>query len=410
MAPGGPLNDRGRLVAALAAATYLAAWAFGTRALYPAAIGLALAVGVGWAWVRVLRRPIVLRRSLGPAEHVEGDDVPVLLEATLRPPAPRALHVVDGLDRLGRRDVELSRHGDGLLGRYVLHGVPRGRYRFAGARAVFEDPFGLFRAESAAGGAATLLVFPRLVDLERLFSEAGGAAQEGGRLLLRRTTGFDLHSVRDYQEGESLRKVHWRTTARRGRLMVKELEDAPHDEVAVLLDANGRTVAGEPPESTFDLQVRAAGSILRVHAVRGRRALLAVTSSPPETRRVASFDGEWQLARELLAAVEPTGSQEVETFLARDSSPAAQATELVVVTASLTALLADALLQRALAHRPVSLVLVHAASFRSADATPIREPLLLRLQSGGVPVVVVRRGDDLKAKLGALPEAVAAHG
>ena len=45
-------------------------------------------------------------------------------------------------------------------------------------------------------------------------------------------------SVREYERGESLRKVHWPTTARRGQLMVKELEDSPRDEIAVVLDAD----------------------------------------------------------------------------------------------------------------------------------------------------------------------------
>jgi uncharacterized protein (DUF58 family) len=404
------MTERGRVVVALAAATYLAAWAFGTRTLFPAALGLALVAGLAWAWVRLQSRPLSLHRSLGPAEPVDGEDVPIVLEATLKPPAPRTLRVLDRIERLGEQEVTLGHRGNGLLGRYDLRAVPRGRYRFSGARAVFEDPFGLFRTESTAGGVGTLLVYPRLVELERLFSESGGLAQEGGSLLLRRTSGFDLHSVRDYQEGESLRKVHWRTTARRGRLMVKELEDAPHDEVAVLLDADARTVVGAPPDSTFELQVRAAGSIVRVHALRGRRALLAVTTAPPEYRRVTSFDGEWQLARELLATVQPDGTEELEAFLMRDSSPAAHATELVVVTAGLRPRVADALLQRAHAHRPASLVLVDGGSFRREPAEPLREPLLLRLQASGVPVVVLRRGDDLKVKLSALQEALAEHG
>ena len=394
------MTDRGRAVAILAAATYLTAWAFGTRALFPVAVGLALALGLGWSWVRLLRRPLTLRRGLGPAEHVEGDDVPVLIEATVKPPMPRSLNAVDVIDRLGERRVRLARHGRSLLGQYVLPRLSRGRYKFVGARAVVEDPFGLFLAESPTSGETTLLVYPRLVEIDRLFSEGGGAAQEGGRMLMRRTTGFDLHSVRDYQEGESLRKVHWKTTARRGRLMVKELEDTPHDEVAVLLDAYGPHAVGD----CFDVQVRAAGSILRVHALRGRRALFAVNTSPPEYRRVTSFDGEWQLARELLASVEPTGTERVEAFLARDSSPAGQAVELVVVTAALSPRLADELVDRTLAYRPASLVLVRPTNEH------VRDPLLLRLHAAGVPVSVLQPGGDLRAKLSALPEQAAAHG
>ena len=52
-------------------------------------------------------------------------------------------------------------------------------------------------------------------------------------------------------------------SARRGALMVKELEDSPRDEVAVLLDGDPAGVTGSPPDSSFDVAVRAAGSILR---------------------------------------------------------------------------------------------------------------------------------------------------
>jgi uncharacterized protein (DUF58 family) len=293
-----------------------------------------------------------------------------------------------------------------LLARYSLPAVPRGRYRIEAARAVFEDPFALALSEADVASATTLLVYPRLVELERLFSQAGGASLAGGRVLLRRTAGFDLHSVREYQEGASLRKVHWPTTARRGTLMVKELEDAPHDEVGVLLDAYRHAVVGE----SFDVQVRAAGSILRSHALRGRRAVLTVSTSPPESCHVASFDGEWRLALELLAAAEPTGSDPPERFLGRDASPAANATELVAVTAALTPRLADALLERAFGRHPTSLVLVDAPSFRPEEAPPPRDPALLRLQAAGVPVAVIRRGDDLAAKLSGLAEALASHG
>jgi uncharacterized protein (DUF58 family) len=401
------LTERGRLVLFLALGIYFVAWGFGSRALYPAATGLALAAIGARVWVAIVRQPISLRRSVGSQEHVEGGDVTVTLEAhALRYPGPRSLEVVEQIGRLGERRVQLRRYGRPLIARYVLSALRRGRYRFATVRAVFEDPFGLARAELRLGTESSLLVYPRLVDLDRLFTQAGGTAQSGGRVLLRRTAGYDLHSVREYEQGESLRKVHWRTTARRGALMVKELEDMPHDEVGVLLDADGRAVVGE----SFDVQVRAAGSILRAQALRGRRSLLTVTSSPPETCHVTSFDGEWRAALELLAAAEPTGGDPVARFLDRDASAAAQALELVVVTAALDVRLADALLERAFARRPTALVLVEAASFGPNGAVPARDPALLRLQSAGVPVATLRRGDDLAAKLSGMEEAYAAHG
>lgn len=400
------LTERGRLALLLAGGIYLVAWGFGSRSLYPIATGLALAVVGARIWVAILRQPVTLRRHLGAREYIEGDDVTVGLEAKAqRNPGPRNLEVYEQISRLGEHRVELHRRGGELTARYVLPQVPRGRYRFEAVQAVFEDPFALARAEQTLGADSALLVYPRLVELDRVFSELG-VTMAGGHVVLRRTAGFDLHSVREYQQGESLRKVHWRTTAKRGELMVKELEDMPHDEVAVLLDADGRSVVGE----SFDVQVRAAGSILRANALRGRRALLSITSSPPESCQVGSIDGEWRTALELLAAAEPTGKDSLSRFLERDASPALQAIELVVVTASLEPALVDALLERAFARRPVSLVLVDAASFNGGEPVPLRNPALLRLQAGGVPVVALRRGDDLAAKLSGLEEARAASG
>ena len=107
--------------------------------------------------------------------------------------------------------------------------------------------------------------------------------------------------MREHEQGESLRKVHWRSTAKRGQLMVKELEDSPRNEVAVVLDADPAAVVGE----SFDVQVRAAGSILLAHSRRGRRAVLVVNSGRREQQRVHSGEADWRQALDLLAAAEP---------------------------------------------------------------------------------------------------------
>jgi uncharacterized protein (DUF58 family) len=394
------LTRRGNLVLALGAGLYLVAWAFGSRPLYPVAVGLVLAVALAWAWVRLLNRPMRLRRAAWGAEHFEGDDVPVNLELEVDGrPVPSALPVVDTIDGLGTWELLLRRGGRRLVGRYVARRVPRGRYPFGEARVLLQDPFALERTIVRVPAAGALVVYPRLTELGQLFSDAGAYAQDGRRLLLRRPSGFDLHSVREYEEGESLRRVHWRSTARRGQLMVKELEDAPRDEVAVLLDATAGVVAGEPPDSSFDMQVRAAGSILGAHARRGRRAVLVINSMLRETQHVQAAGGEWQRVLELLAAAQPSGRTPAAALLAEDASAAARAYELTVVTAALSAELVERLLQRSLNRRGVALVYVDAASF----ASPPREraePALLRLARVGVPVAVLRRGDDLAAKLG----------
>jgi uncharacterized protein (DUF58 family) len=392
------VTRNGRLALALGVATYLAAWAFGSIPLYPIAVGLLLVVLFAWASVRLAKKPMRLVRTTSAREQLEGEDLRVHLE--LQPESrllPVSIVLLDEVGRLGARHVPLRRGDRRFFGSYVLRALPRGRYPFGQARAILEDPFGLERAEVQLAGGGALLVYPRLVELDRLFSETGAHSPDGRRLLLRRPSGFELHSVREYEHGESLRKVHWRSTARRGQLMVKDLEDSPRDEVAVLLDADAGAVAGE----SFDVQVRAAGSILHAHVRRGRRSALVVNSALSEAQRVHSSDGDWRRALELLASVEPTGRSPLATLLGVEESPAARALDLVVVTARLAPELVDRLVQRALARRRASLVYVDAPSFANGAAPRRPEPLLLRLQAAGVPVAVLRRGDDLAAVLGA---------
>ena len=185
--------------------------------------------------------------------------------------------------------------------------------------------------------------------------------------------------------------------------MVKELEDAPRDEIAVLLDADAAAVVGD----SFEVQVRAAGSILESYVRRGRRAVLVLNSERRDVQQVHSAAADWRRALELLAAAEPTGRAPVGRLLAEQDGPAARALELAVVTARLEPALVDRLIQRALARRKVSLVYVDPTSFNGADRRP--QPLLLRLANAGIPVAVVRAGDDLAACLEGSPVAEAAR-
>jgi uncharacterized protein (DUF58 family) len=399
MAPGGTLTARGRLALGLGCTTYLAAWAFGSKPLYPVALGLIAAVILGRLWTRLAGRPVELRRRLPVGERFAGDDVHVRLQVVAPPGLPATMLLREHIGKLGERETPIVR------GRaaYVLEGLPRGRYAFEDATAVIEDPFGFDRVELPLPTPGALLVYPRLVELERLFNESGAAARDGRRLLLRRPSGFDLHSVREYQQGESLRAVHWRSTAKRGQLMVKELEDSPRDEVAVVLDADPDAVVGE----SFELQVRAAGSILLAHARRGRRSVLVVNSPTREQQRIHSADGDWRSALDLLAAVEPVHGPPLSALLADEGGVAMRALELTVVTASLQARLVERLVERSLGHRDVALVLVDSATF--GGAAPRRFPELLRLQAAGVAVAVLHAGDDLAAVLSPQGRAEAVH-
>lgn len=386
------------MIFALGFGVYVAAWAFGSKPLYPVATGLLLVIGVAWVWVRLSDRPFRVKRGWGDREHIEGDNVPIV--ADLHPTGnvlPASVTLSEQVGRLGEQRHVLRRNGRRLSVRYVLEKVPRGRYAFENVRAELSDPFALERAVVELPAPGALLVYPRLVRLGPLFTESGARSHDGQRLLLRRHSGFELHSVREYEQGESLRRVHWPSTARRNQLMVKELEDSPRDEIAVLLDCDAKAVVGE----SFEMQVRVAGSILDAYVQRGRRGVLVLNSEPREVQHVHSPAADWRRALELLAAVEATGDTPVARLLAEEDSPAARALELVVVTARLEHALVDRLIQRALSRRKVSVAFVDPTSFNGGARRP--EPALLRLQAAGIAVAVVHAGDDLAACLSGEP-------
>jgi uncharacterized protein (DUF58 family) len=400
------MTGRGRAVLAVGVLCWVVAVVFGSPALYPVAAGLVIVVPLAVAWVRItLRQPRVTRRWRQDGavwrdeDLLEGDDVRIELVVEREPGVPLPNVVAhERVGRIGEEEVALRPHGRGRhWGSYRLHDVPRGRHRFEPLRLSITDPFGLAAANLALAEQQALVVYPRLVELERLFFDGGAGPEHGRQLLLRRPVGFDLHSVRDYQQGESLRRVHWPSTARRGSLMVKELEDSPRDEVAVLLDGDPATVTGSPPDSSFDAAVRVAGSILLAQVRRGRRCMLVLNTAGRETQLVSSDGPEWQRALELLAAAEPDAPGPAPALLRSADAPAARSLELVVVTSRVESALVDRLLERALTRRPVALVHIEPESFVGKPRR--RLPELLRLQAAGVPIAVVRQGDDVAAVL-----------
>ena len=400
------MTTRGRRLLLLAAGLYLVSWGFGTAVMIPVAIGLSIAPLVALIWVKALDRPMLLRRRTGHLELTEGQSVDVGLE--VRPgtggPIPgRAVMV----DRLGSRviETELGRRGRVLRGRYEIANAPRGRYRMDGAELLIADPFGLAEARIPLDRADQMLVYPRVYELEGLFTDGGTPGGDRGRSMLHRTAGYDLHSIREHQVGESLRRVHWRSTARRRQLMVKELQDTPRDEACVLLDGEAAAVAGTAPDSSFDMQVRAAASLLRRMSDAGQRSSLVIHAAQRSRYRLGFGSGDWAAVLGELAAVEATAPRPLAEFLGesgRGPDPV-DAARVFVITAGMSAALAERVLGMTSSQCEPAVVWIDAASFAAAkrkkDTAP--EAAALRLTRSGVAVARIRAGDHVGQALSA---------
>jgi uncharacterized protein (DUF58 family) len=382
----------------LGGAVVLGAVAFGSRTLGVVGIGLVLAGAAARGWAALVRSRVSAVVTVVPSPATEGDDVRVEIEtrrASRVPVGSVAVHAQ--LGRLGVVECRLRGHGRSATGELSLGRLPRGLFPVTETALELGDPLGLERVSISLDTRTAVVVHPRLVELNALFSDGGRIDGEGRRLLLRRHAGFDFHSVREYEQGESLRRIHWPTTARRGQLMVKELEESPHDAVAVVLDCDPAGAAGSPPDSSFDAAVRAAGSLVRAHVARGRRTALVVTAQDASVLSVGSLSGDFGAILGMLAAVEPDAAHPLDRMLNGATGPAAQAGELVVVTPVLSQRAAERLLDAA-ARRLVAVVWIDASSWAGRPTRVL--PGALQLTAAGVPVAAIRRGDDLAAALG----------
>src|SRR3954454_795442 len=387
------MTSRGKGTLVLAAGLYLASWGFGTHAMYPVAVGLLAAPGLAWLWGRLTARPTELRRRTGHRELVEGGRVVVEVEIRAEGGLlPARATLLEQMGDLGSRELPLRQRGHALYGRYTIDPAPRGRYTLAAAELRVDDPLGLAESRTQLARTDTLLVYPRVYELDGLFTDAGSAGGDEGRALLHRTAGYDLHSIRDFQQGESLRRVHWRSTAKRRKLMVKELTDMPRDEAAVLLDGDAASVAGPRGQSSFDAEVRAAASLMSRMVALGQRCSLVIHGATRERLRIQAGGGEWATVLAALAAVEPTADRPLHAML-RDvaagsgASESVDAARLFVVTAALSPALADRLLTLRTARRDVALVWVDAPTYAGRRTEPGREDgASLRLAHAGVSV------------------------
>jgi uncharacterized protein (DUF58 family) len=361
----------------------VASWAFGSTPAAVVGIGFVLAGLAARIWARAARNSVELERHLLPGERVEGTTV--VVEVRARHHRRLLGGSVTLRQRLGSAEHVARMHGARTV--ITFDDLPRGRHELAPTEAVLVDPLGLERVEEELDERSHVLIRPRIPALTSVFSTHGSRETGAARSRFRRPTGFEIHAVREYAPGEPLRAVHWPSTARRGHLMVKELDDAPRDDLAVILDQDEDGVAGPPGRSSFDAAVRAAGALTLAHVLWNRRVVLIGTAAGSEGVRVRSPGHDWDTALDALATVTTRTGAHVDRALRLPTAAISRAREIVVVTGQPDRAV-EALLELRRGGRAVSLVVIAPETFagRPRDAPA---PSLLRAAAQGVPVAVI---------------------
>lgn len=161
--------------------------------------------------------------------------------------------------------------GDAISLRYDLTGVRRGISTLGPLILRTVDPFGLAQREQAFGDTRTITVIPQSVALSPLPTKVGAAGGTAQTRSSRIGQGADNLIPRPYSSGDSRRRIHWRATAHRGDLMVRQEEEEASPDALVVLDraADRWDRPGEEPDAAFEAAVTLCASVALRLAVDG---------------------------------------------------------------------------------------------------------------------------------------------
>jgi uncharacterized protein (DUF58 family) len=260
------LTTRGRSFLAAALAAAVSAGILGEKDLLRVAVLLAVLPLLAAAYVGRSRYKLACSRSLEPRRVPVGAASRVVLRLQNLSRLPTGTLLLE--DRLpyalGHRPrVVLERLGAHQASSvaYTVRADVRGRYDVGPLVIRLTDPFGLCELTRAFPSTDHLTVIPQVTPLPsvRLPGEYAGSGDSRARSVA--VHGEDDAATREYRVGDDLRRVHWKSTARTGELMVRREEQPWESRATIVLDTRAYGHRGDGPTASFEWTVCAVASI-----------------------------------------------------------------------------------------------------------------------------------------------------
>jgi len=313
------LTTRGRSFLAAAGAAALSALILGEKDLLRVAILLAILPMLAAAYVGRSRYKLACSRSLQPHRVQVGASARVVLRLQNMSRLPTGTLLLE--DRLpyalgSRPRLVLERLGAGQASSvaYTVRADVRGRYEVGPLVVRLTDPFGLCELTRSFPTVDKLTVIPQVFTLPqvRLAGEYAGTGDSRARSVA--VHGEDDAATREYRHGDDLRRVHWRSTARVGELMVRREEQPWESRATVVLDTRGYAHRGEGPTASFEWAVSAAASIATHLRAAGYKLRMVTDAGIDVDATESTGDGP---LLDHLAEVRPSASGEVSMLVDR---------------------------------------------------------------------------------------------
>lgn len=279
----------------------------------------------------------------------------------------------------------------------------RGHFRIEPLHIRTGDPFGFFEASATVGQGVSVVVYPRLEALPmwRLPS----ASLEGSHASPERTlqTTPLATTVRPYAPGDSMNRIHWRSTARHGEIQVKEFDLEQTADAWIILDLQRGIQTGRGEESTTEAAIRAAASI--ADKALGENRAVGMTVNAGRTAYLPADRGgrQHQKVLQLLAAVDADSSTPLVETLIASVGRLRRGMTAVIITASQDPSWVRPL--AALRARGVSCVVITL----DAGAYALAEAEARAAVTGGSPVIDPDAADAAAKRSRALRHALAEY-
>jgi uncharacterized protein (DUF58 family) len=231
------------------------------------AMMLSLIVMSGLLSEQSLRR-LEFRRHLPTHVHANEPATATLTVTNRKSRVPsfslRLLDVADGADVDRGIQLRYLPPQSSTLVSYIIHIPKRGRYRLDGINVVTPFPFGLFLKKRYYLSEATILIYPELLPLPTaLLQDVRALGQDYS--LARKGQGNSLYNLREYRPGDDSRAIHWMTTARTSKLMIKETEAEDQRWATIIVSL----VAPPEQEAVFERALSVAASLIRYLQTQG---------------------------------------------------------------------------------------------------------------------------------------------
>lgn len=362
-----------------------------------------LVVALSYLWTVLSLRNLIVRTEK-PPEHLHVGD---------RFQQKVTVFNTDRLPRLWLKledNTDLPGHADSTLGNIAGLGSyswetdftcrQRGRYYLGPLTVTASDPFGIFTRQRILGEPQDIIVYPTAIDLPHFkFSSFSDFGYGAGYQSISRISP-NASSVREFASGDSLHHIHWPTTARMGKVMVK-MFDADRSYNAskigwILLDMNNDSHSGWNEDASDECAITVAASIIEKYVKGGMRVgLLAADNKQSLVMPERGEEHLWQLLA-ILALMKTGWKMTLSQTVLQNLDSIRDNPLVIIIATSATPNLMETIHQLKNRVDSVVVVLLDVASW---GGRPLSTEIARTLTWSGAQVYTVRKSDELSQAL-----------